>query len=396
VRIVVVAVGRLRPPFADDVQHYQKLLAGHTRLELVEVRPREDEVRSVEVLLEAVAALRPEDGHDVTPPREDPREGDLRRLGVPALRDLLHLRDEREVLREVLALEARRRAPVVALREIREAAIPPREEPAPERAVCDEPDPELAARGEDGRLDVAREERVLALERRDRVDATRAPERLGRGLREADPPDLPFPHETRHRANGLLYRRRGVDPMEVIEVDRVDVEPLQAPLARRADVIGLPANAALRGVRRIAQDAELRREDDPVAPARDGLPDELFVRVRAVHIGRVEEVEPGVEGRMDREDRLLVVAGPVELRHPHAAEAHRRDGGAVGAERTNVHTASLRPAIILPARARQKGVFWRACRSATRGGRRNSASRPLRTPTSAGHSCERKSGIDSV
>jgi 23S rRNA (pseudouridine1915-N3)-methyltransferase len=41
VRIVVVAVGRLRPPFADDVQHYQGLLARHVRLELVEVR--EDE-----------------------------------------------------------------------------------------------------------------------------------------------------------------------------------------------------------------------------------------------------------------------------------------------------------------------------------------------------------------
>jgi 23S rRNA (pseudouridine1915-N3)-methyltransferase len=41
VRIAVVAVGRLRPPFADDVQHYQKLLARHVRLELVEVR--EDE-----------------------------------------------------------------------------------------------------------------------------------------------------------------------------------------------------------------------------------------------------------------------------------------------------------------------------------------------------------------
>jgi 23S rRNA (pseudouridine1915-N3)-methyltransferase len=38
VRIVVVAVGRLRPPFADDMQHYKKLLAGHSRLELVEVR----------------------------------------------------------------------------------------------------------------------------------------------------------------------------------------------------------------------------------------------------------------------------------------------------------------------------------------------------------------------
>jgi 23S rRNA (pseudouridine1915-N3)-methyltransferase len=45
VRIVVVAVGRLRPPFADDVQHYKKLLAGHTRLELVEVREDEQVAR---------------------------------------------------------------------------------------------------------------------------------------------------------------------------------------------------------------------------------------------------------------------------------------------------------------------------------------------------------------
>jgi 23S rRNA (pseudouridine1915-N3)-methyltransferase len=38
VRTIVVAVGRLRPPYADDVQHYQKLLARHARVELVEVR----------------------------------------------------------------------------------------------------------------------------------------------------------------------------------------------------------------------------------------------------------------------------------------------------------------------------------------------------------------------
>ena len=40
-RLIVLAVGRLRPPFADDVQHYSKLLARHARLELIEVR--EDE-----------------------------------------------------------------------------------------------------------------------------------------------------------------------------------------------------------------------------------------------------------------------------------------------------------------------------------------------------------------
>jgi 23S rRNA (pseudouridine1915-N3)-methyltransferase len=47
VRIIVVAVGRLRPPYADDVQHYQKLLAGHVRLELVEVREDEQVARRI-------------------------------------------------------------------------------------------------------------------------------------------------------------------------------------------------------------------------------------------------------------------------------------------------------------------------------------------------------------
>jgi 23S rRNA (pseudouridine1915-N3)-methyltransferase len=37
-RTQVIAVGRLRPPYADDVQHYQQLLARYARLDLVEVR----------------------------------------------------------------------------------------------------------------------------------------------------------------------------------------------------------------------------------------------------------------------------------------------------------------------------------------------------------------------
>jgi 23S rRNA (pseudouridine1915-N3)-methyltransferase len=47
VRIIVVAVGRLRPPFADDVQHYQGLLARHVRLELTEVREDEQVARRI-------------------------------------------------------------------------------------------------------------------------------------------------------------------------------------------------------------------------------------------------------------------------------------------------------------------------------------------------------------
>lgn len=40
-RLIVLAVGRLRPPYADDVAHYLKLVARHARVEMIEVR--EDE-----------------------------------------------------------------------------------------------------------------------------------------------------------------------------------------------------------------------------------------------------------------------------------------------------------------------------------------------------------------
>ena len=40
-RLIVLAVGRLRPPYADDVQHYLKLLARHARVETIEVREEE-------------------------------------------------------------------------------------------------------------------------------------------------------------------------------------------------------------------------------------------------------------------------------------------------------------------------------------------------------------------
>jgi 23S rRNA (pseudouridine1915-N3)-methyltransferase len=44
VRVIVLAVGRLRPPYIDDVQHYSRLLAPLARLELIEVK-EEDRVQ---------------------------------------------------------------------------------------------------------------------------------------------------------------------------------------------------------------------------------------------------------------------------------------------------------------------------------------------------------------
>jgi len=37
VRVLILAVGRLRAPFADDVAHYEKLLSRYARVEMAEV-----------------------------------------------------------------------------------------------------------------------------------------------------------------------------------------------------------------------------------------------------------------------------------------------------------------------------------------------------------------------
>src|ERR671924_153612 len=47
VRYTVLAVGKLRPPFTDDVQHYQRLIARHARLSLIEVREDEQLERRI-------------------------------------------------------------------------------------------------------------------------------------------------------------------------------------------------------------------------------------------------------------------------------------------------------------------------------------------------------------
>ena len=43
----VLAVGRVRPPYSDDVQHYQRLLTRHARVELLEVREDERVARRI-------------------------------------------------------------------------------------------------------------------------------------------------------------------------------------------------------------------------------------------------------------------------------------------------------------------------------------------------------------
>ena len=40
-RMFIVAIGRLRPPYQDDVQHYRKMLSRYAKVESIELRDEE-------------------------------------------------------------------------------------------------------------------------------------------------------------------------------------------------------------------------------------------------------------------------------------------------------------------------------------------------------------------
>lgn len=57
-KFTVLAVGRIRPPFSDDLEHYAKMLSGHATVDLVELKDgerveRRIPTRAYRVLLDA-------------------------------------------------------------------------------------------------------------------------------------------------------------------------------------------------------------------------------------------------------------------------------------------------------------------------------------------------------
>jgi 23S rRNA (pseudouridine1915-N3)-methyltransferase len=47
VKVTILAVGRLRPPYVDDVEHYLKMLRRYATVEVVEVREDDDVARRI-------------------------------------------------------------------------------------------------------------------------------------------------------------------------------------------------------------------------------------------------------------------------------------------------------------------------------------------------------------
>jgi hypothetical protein len=121
-------------------------------------------------------------------------------------------------------------------------------------------------------------------------------------------------------ADDVLDRQFLVDPMHIIEVDPLDVEPLEAAFELEAGISRIVVDSPP-ARRAFAHDAELARQHDLVASVSDGAPDELLVMAVAIDVCRVDQRDPQIDRAVKRPDRGRIVGAPVTVRQAHGAIA---------------------------------------------------------------------------
>src|SRR5215210_8672616 len=126
-------------------------------------------LQRAEILFEISALLRTGNGDDVSALRQQPGQRELRRRALLAPGDLLHPSNQVEIALEVLALEPRRVAPVIVLRQVFECPETSGQKSSPERAVGHKPDAQLATQGQHLIFGISGPEGILGLQRRNGV-----------------------------------------------------------------------------------------------------------------------------------------------------------------------------------------------------------------------------------
>jgi len=134
--------------------------------------------------------------------------------------------------------------------------------------------------------------------------------------------------------------------MLIVKIDRVDAEALEAGLAGGADIVGATVDFAVGWIRRNADDSELGRDYEFVAPPANRATDQLLIPMRPVSIGGVPEGDSQFERALERVHRLRIVARAVEIRHPHASEADRRYEESASSKLPRFHFFTVRHALI--------------------------------------------------
>ena len=124
---------------------------------------------------------------------------------------------------------------------------------------------------------------------------------------------LPGAHELVERTQRLLDRCRRIGDVQLVEVDAIGAEPAQTVVDGALDVRAARALVVL-----VDLGAELRGDDRLVATTGERAAEELLAARPAVHVGRVEQVDTGIECSPHHGPGLLLIDTHPEVVAPDA------------------------------------------------------------------------------
>ena len=251
--------------------------------------------------------------------------------------------DEGEIGLAILLRKTRHHVPEVGGFERRVLVDRAGEKSLAERTERDESDAQFFQRRQDLLFRLTPPKRVLALQRRNRLDRVCPADRLHARFGQTEVLHLAFANQVLDRTGDVLDRHVGIDTVLVEQIDAVRPEALQRRLGYLADVLGPAVETSLLPV--LEPEPELRRNDDLIPNGRERFADDLFVRERAVHLCRVEEGDAAVDRRADHRDALFTAGGrSVAEADAHAPEAEGRHFQSARAQSAFLHCA-VTPAV---------------------------------------------------
>ena len=213
---------------------------------------------------EPVQFRRSRNRHDPRLLSEEPGERDLRRRRIFPCRERLQPLDEGEIGFSILFGEPRHDVSEIGGIERRRVVDLSREKTFPKRAEGHQTDAQLLEGRQHLALGFSPPQRVLALQRGDRLDRVGATNRLHAGLGEAEMLDLAFANQIADRARDVFDRhvrdRRDADRSRSI---RSVLSRFKRCLSHLADVRRTAVEACLLAV--LELEAELGRDHHPIA-----------------------------------------------------------------------------------------------------------------------------------
>ncbi len=147
--------------------------------------------------------------------------------------------------------------------------------------------------------------------------------------------DLAFGDQVAHGASHILDRHVRVDAVLVEQVDMVGAQALEAGFGDGTDILGAAVQAVI-GAR--ALESELGGNHQPVAVGRQRPAEQVFVGVRTIHLGGVEEGHAALDGGLQQGDALALLHRlTVGMGQAHAAQAEGGNLQATAAQFACLH-----------------------------------------------------------